>query len=330
MLNPNQFIKLPSDTKPQLVVVIDTEEEFDWSKKPQSTSTAVTAMSEIYRVQEIFKEYGIVPCYVVDHPIASNPSSVKSIKGYVDNNECEIGAHLHPWVNPPLVEELSFSNMYPGNLDKEIEFEKLKNLKNQIKSSFGITPTLYKAGRCGIGPNTAEILKELEFTIDVSVCAGFDYSADGGPDFSGSTSYPYWFGEGNESLEIPMTGGFVGMAGRFSRPLYNFSRYFDSVKATGILSNLSIVDRLMLSPEGYTREEHVKLTRSLIKKGLRTFTWNFHSPSVMPGMTEYTQTEKQVKEFLDLFRYYFDFFFEELGGEATTPTNLKKYLETLK
>jgi hypothetical protein len=220
--------------------------------------------------------------------------------------------------------------MYPGNLDKVTEYEKLKNLKNQIKSSFGITPTVYKAGRCGIGPNTAEILKELEFNIDISVCAGFDYSADGGPDFSGVTSHPYWFGESNQSLEIPMTGGFVGMAGRFSKPLYNFSGYFDSIKARGILSNLSIVDRLMLSPEGYTREEHVKLTRFLMKKGLRTFTWNFHSPSVVPGMTMYTQTEKQVREFLDSFRYYFDFFFEELGGEATTPTKLKFHLETAK
>jgi hypothetical protein len=328
MLNPNQFIKLPSDTKPQLIVVIDTEEEFDWSKKPQSTSTGVTAMSEIYRVQEIFNEYGIVPCYVVDHPIASTESSVKPLKGYLDNNECEIGAHLHPWVNPPLVEALSFSNMYPGNLEKAAEYEKLKCLKNQIKSSFGITPTVYKAGRYGIGPNTEEILKELEFTIDASVCTGFDYSADGGPDFSDSTAHPYWFGENKQSLEIPLTGGFVGMAGKLSKPLYNLSGHFDFIKARGILSRLSIVDRLMLSPEGYTREEHVKLTRFLIKKGLRTFTWNFHSPSVVPGMTMYTQTEKQVQEFLDLFRYYFDFFFEELGGEATTPTKLKAHLET--
>jgi hypothetical protein len=131
-----------------------------------------------------------VPCYSVDHPIASNQSSVKPLKNYLDNNECEIGAHLHPWVNSPLVEALSFSNMYPGNLEKAAEYEKFKCLKNQIKSSFVITPTVYKAGRYGIGPNTEEILKELEFTIDASVCTGFDYSTDGGPDFSDSTAHP--------------------------------------------------------------------------------------------------------------------------------------------
>jgi hypothetical protein len=47
------------------------------------------------------------------------------------------------------------------------------------------------------------------------------------------------------------------MAGKLSKPLYNFSGCFDFVKARGILSRLSIVDRLMLTPEGYTREEHI-------------------------------------------------------------------------
>jgi hypothetical protein len=36
----------------------------------------------------------------------------------------------------------------------------------------------------------AEKLKELESTIDILVCAGFYFSADGGLDFSASTSYP--------------------------------------------------------------------------------------------------------------------------------------------
>ncbi|MFT4608447.1 MAG: hypothetical protein ACI9YO_002533 [Gammaproteobacteria bacterium] len=80
MLNSTKPIRLSSDTKPKLIVVMDTEEEFDWSKKPQGSSTALKKMSEIYRVQEIFKEYGIVPCYVVDHPIVRNQSNVEPLK----------------------------------------------------------------------------------------------------------------------------------------------------------------------------------------------------------------------------------------------------------
>jgi hypothetical protein len=329
MLNTSTPIELCAETKPQLVVVIDTEEEFDWSQKPDSKATAVSAMSEIYRVQDIFDEYGIVPCYVVDYPIAANQTSVEPLKQYLDNGQCEIGAHLHPWVNPPLGEELTFLNMYPGNLAKQSEYEKLKCLKEQIERSFSISPEVYKAGRYGVGSNTTQILKELGFTIDVSICTGFDYRADGGPDFSDFSSHPCWFGGNERLLEIPLTGGFVGRAGGLSKNLYDVAGHFDAIKARGILSRLSIVDRLMLSPEGYTTEEHIKLTKHQYKKGLRTFTWNFHSPTVVPGMTMYTKTEKQVIEFLDSFRYYFDFFFGEMDGQPTTPTKLKTYLETL-
>ena len=329
MLNSDSLIKYPSESKPQLIVVIDTEEEFDWSKNPERSSTSVTAMSEIYRVQDIFNEYGIIPCYVVDYPIASQHESVKPLRDYLDKGQCEIGAHLHPWVNPPFTEDLTVSNMYPGNLGYKTERDKLITLKEKIEASFAIKPEIYKAGRYGVGADTEEILNELGFSIDLSVCTAFDYRGDGGPDFSDSPTEPYWVGSEKKILEIPLTGAFVGNAGKMSKHIYNVSGHLNLLKARGILSRLSIVDRLMLSPEGYTTNEHKKLTRFLYNKGVRTFTWNFHSPTVVPRMTMYTQNKKQVQDFLDSFRRYFDFFFGELSGEATTPTQIKSQLETL-
>jgi len=329
MINENKLIALGADIKPQLIVVVDTEEEFDWSKPPDRNATSVSAMSELYRVQDIFDEYNIVPCYVIDYPVAANPSSVALLKEIFDDKGCEIGAHLHPWVNPPHCEALTFANMYPGNLPKDTEYNKLKTLKEQIEQSFGDSPHIYKAGRYGIGPNTARIMESLGFDIDVSICTGFNYEADGGPDFSQYTSHPYWFGQNQKLLEIPLSGGFIGAAGRHSKTLYDVAGHLDLFKARWILSRLSIVDRLILSPEGYTPAEHVKLTRSLLDQGLRTFTWNFHSPTVVAGTTGYTKNKRDVNAFLDSFRYYFDFFFGELNGEATTPTQLKSFLKTV-
>ena len=39
-------------------------------------------------------------------------------------------------------------------------------------------------------PNTGEILESLGYEVDISVAASIDYSADGGPDYSGCTSDP--------------------------------------------------------------------------------------------------------------------------------------------
>lgn len=327
MLNNKEFIHYPVDSTPQLIAVIDTEEEFDWQAEPDPNATSVKAISELHLIQDVFNEYNIKPCYVVDHPIASQKLSVDVISEFYKKGQCEIGAHLHPWVSPPYEEELNRRNMFPGNLDYELEYKKLKNLTELIKKSFGLTPEIYRAGRYGIGKNTASILKKLNYKIDLSICSGIDFSYEGGPDFSDSFAQPFWFGENNDLLEIPLSGAFVGKTGKFSKFIYNSAGHLHLLKARAILSRLSIVDRLMLSPEGFTTKEHKKLTQYLYDRGVRVFSWNLHSTSVVPGLTSYNKTEKDVNDFLDSFRRYFDYFFEELNGVTTTPTQVKKDLD---
>ena len=323
MFENTQAVVLPPDLPPQLLVVIDTEEEFDWQAEPDSGADAVTAMDQIGRVQDIFNEYGITPCYVIDYPIASKPGGYQKLREYVQQGLCEIGAHLHPWVNPPVSENLTRVNTYPGNLPADLEREKLACLRDTIQKNLGVVPVAYKAGRYGFGPNTGRILEELGFRMDLSVCPPLDSRADGGPDYRRYDAWPFWFGSGSHALlEIPCTGGFTGWAGTAALPLYKGALALKKWRAPGILSRMGAVDRLMLSPEGFTSAEHIRLVKSLHGQGLRTFTWSFHSPSVVPGNTGYVQTEAQLAEFLDRFRRFFDFFLNDLGGQATTPTRL--------
>lgn len=330
MLAKHAPIRIPKDKRPQLIIVIDTEEEFDWNAPADRAQTGVSAMDLIYRAQDIFDEYGIKPCYVVDYPVVSQESGYRALKKIYDDGRCEIGAHLHPWVNPPFDEEMKPANTFPGNLDRAIEKEKLSVLANKIENVFGFRPTTYKAGRYGVGPNTTSILTELGFDIDLSLCPPVDYSSASGPDFSRCNAEPFWFGQEQNMLEIPVTGAFVGWAGTMARPLYNLAMKFKQFKLPGILSRLGAVDRLMLSPEGFSSKDHIKLTQALYDQGVRTFTWSFHSPSVVPGHTDYVRNEQELEAFLGTFRTFFDFFFNQLNGEATTPTELRSQLRGLK
>lgn len=319
----NEPVAFPSDTKPQLIVVIDTEEEFDWSAGPDRSATGVTAMDKISLVQDVFDQYGIVPCYVIDYPVATKKQGYEVLRSIYNDGRCEIGAHLHPWVNPPFEEELSNRNSFPGNLDPDKEEAKLKVLTDAIHETFGFNPVVYKAGRYGFGPNTKAILKKLGYEIDVSYCPPVDYAYIEGPDYSDCHAEPFWHDNEKELLEIPITGSFVGWAGALSKPLFNLSQAMRALKVPGIFSRISLVDRLMLSPEGFDTKEHIKLTNFLYQRGVRTFTWSFHSPTVVPGFTPYVNNDQQLTEFLDSFKRYFDYFFGQLGGEATTPTKLK-------
>ena len=61
MLNPKPLdycIVTPTETA-KLIVVVDTEEEFDWSKGFSRENTAVQSMRWINRVQAIFDQYRI-------------------------------------------------------------------------------------------------------------------------------------------------------------------------------------------------------------------------------------------------------------------------------
>ena len=98
------------------MVVIDTEEEFDWSRPHSRENTAVTSPATQTAAQSIFETKGLVPTYVVDYPVAISDLAREIMRPWAAAGRCIIGAHLHPWVNPPFEEAISAYNTYPGNL----------------------------------------------------------------------------------------------------------------------------------------------------------------------------------------------------------------------
>lgn len=323
------LIELPGDTRPILAVVIHTEEEFDWDKPYDRRATGVTHMRSIERAQEIFDAHGIVPNYVVDYPIASQDEAIRPLKAFADSGRALIGAHLHPWVSPPYVEQVNTRNSYPCNLPAALEAEKLERLTVQIESAFGSRPRTYLAGRYGFGANTGPILEELGYEVDISAAVPIDFSADGGPDYSDYTSHPYWFGKKRKLLGLPGTGGYVGWLRRGGTALYRTATRpaMRRLGVAGACARLRLMERIRLSPEDYTEPEMRRLTRVLLADGMRTFVFSFHSPSVMPGGTPYVRSAGDLERFLDKCRRYFSFFMTELNGMAMTPLEIRDALE---
>ncbi len=66
MLNSksSDYCHIGPEERPRLVVVIDTEEEFDWSRDFSRDNISVRSMQWIGRIQDIFDEYGITPARV--------------------------------------------------------------------------------------------------------------------------------------------------------------------------------------------------------------------------------------------------------------------------
>jgi hypothetical protein len=322
-------VRLAASARPILLVVVDTEEEFDWSADFDRANVGVEHMRSIGLLQGILDDFHIRPVYAADYPIATQPVSADPLREIQASGRCEIGAHLHPWVSPPFEEEVNARNSYPGNLAPALERSKLERLVEAIERGLGVRPRSYKAGRYGFGPHTGALLEELGFEVDLSRCPPFDFTADGGPDYSRATCDPVWVGPTRRVLAVPGTGGYVGFLRGSSAGLYRLATWprLRALRLPGILSRLGALDRLHLSPEGFLPEHHRSLTRALFDSGLRTFTFSLHSPSLRPGCTPYVRTEGERALFLDSCRRFFEFFHGELGGTSMTALELKRTLE---
>jgi hypothetical protein len=321
---PSAYVNLPEDFGTRFLVFVDTEEEFDWAgprRRRGSTTTTVTALPEM---QQRLRAAGIEPVYLVDYPVAGDPRAVSTLRGFVEAGEALVGAQLHPWVNPPLEEQLTTVNSFAGNLPPELELAKLAELTDLIERGIGRRPWIYRAGRYGIGPNSAELLDRLGYDLDVSVRALFDYSEEGGPDFTAIEPRPFWAGASGNILELPLSAAYVGLMRQRGERLFPMTRRLSL--ARGLLARGRLLARVPLTPEGTSAKEAIAAIRRLVEVGVQAISLSFHSPSLVPGHTPYVRNARDLRAFHRWWDIVLDFLASQ-GIEPASATELMRAAE---
>ena len=314
-------IQVPETWQPTLVVVVDTEEEFDWGAPFDTHARRTTNILYQSLAQEIMNRHGVIPTYVIDYPVANTPEAVSALRTIADQGRCEIGAHLHPWVSPPVEEHVNAYNSFPGNLPAALEREKLARLADQIETSFGSRPIIYKAGRYGLGPATFQILRELGFRTDTSVVPHTDFSASGGPNFAAFSARPFWANAG--LIELPLSVHFTGTLGKLGPTLYPaLTRTPGSLRLPGIAARVGLLERLRLSPEGHSLQDMKRQTRAALARGERYFMLTYHSSTLLPGGSPYVGTLEMREAFLQTLDGYLEFFMGECRGRASSVSDV--------
>src|SRR5678815_3009004 len=112
MLDPSTWTLIDWRDKgpPVLVVVVDTEAEFDWASHGSRRAAGVTSVKSQSQAQPIFERYGVRPTYILDYPVSSTPYAYQFIGDLYRSGACEIGAHLQPWDTPPFIEQATDQN----------------------------------------------------------------------------------------------------------------------------------------------------------------------------------------------------------------------------
>ena len=292
----------------KFIITIDTEADNQWDHGRELT---VENLKFIPRFQELCNNYGIKPTYLVTSEVCEDTFAKKIFRHYINNDQAEVGAHLHSWTTPPFQNKVGYMyndkyHAFATELPIDFLTEKIKTLTDQIESSFGKRPLSFRSGRFGYNKAIGKVLIESNYIVDSSVTPYVSWKknkgiprGEGGPDFINCSPFPSRYNFTNESvLEIPVTI----LPTKFPLNRSNsLSRYhFRNVNNNIILKvlrkvffyNQPLWFRPYLSTGISDFEELIKEAKRI---RLPYLVMMFHSSELMPGCSKYRPDKNSVE-----------------------------------
>jgi len=310
-----------SADKPKLIITVDTEEAFDWTRF-DPRDHRVAHPEDIDRFQQLAREFGAAPLYFLTYPLLNDSATTAYFRTLADKNEADLGLHPHQWNTPP-VDAVGDEGAgvhgggyysYQCNLPLELQAAKLKTLADAFETAFGFRATAHRAGRYGVDPGAYEALGRAGVRFDFSPSPGFDASHDGGPDFSGMSNRPFKVTRPRTPaiFVTPVCGGRALLKSHRFLPQGEGRFGFD---AGHFKTPSAITASVRLSCEGYGFGDIKALTKTLIAQGTPILTFSLHSTSLTAGGSPYAPNPAAVEAALAFTRRYLTFFRDEIGGE---------------
>ena len=318
--------------KPSLVVTVDTEEEGLWSGNYKSRGNTVRNVQGVPRFQAFCDRMGIRPTYLVDSPVVESKEAVEILRDIHDAGRAEIGAHLHPWCTPPIVNGTQQRYSYMCNLPAEQQRAKLAQLTLDIERKFDRRPTSFRAGRYGLDIVGARILEELGYLVDSSVIAFSNLSQDGGPDFSQVPLAPYYIGGHDlcapqatgRLLEVPVSVGYNRRSFDLVHAIRERCRHplIRPWRVIGILDRLGIIRQIKFSPEQADASRMNRLVDMYLQREVPCMVMMLHSSSLMPGYSPYVPDQERLERLYADLQTTFEYCFARHGMQSDTLTGL--------
>ncbi|HET7882825.1 MAG TPA: hypothetical protein VFL55_18220 [Acetobacteraceae bacterium] len=313
---------------PVCTVVIDAEEDFDWTHPAQGTAFSTSCMRQVADLPDIFGAYGAVPTYLLTYPVLSDPNVVCILQRQLEQGQCDVGVQLHPWVNPPFDPDEEQQVSFLGSLPPELEERKLLALQDKFRQCFGRPPTSFRTGRYGLGKRTAGLLEKHGFLVDTSLAPRTDFRNENGPDFTAYDCDPFWFGMARDLLELPLCRSLIGWGGAYARTLYGAASTPGLARwhMPAILSRLRCAERITLSPEGNDTPAMLRFLRSRLSAGQTLFSLSFHSSSLAVGHNPYVRSRADLHAFYDRLSGVLDAMESRLGFQFATLAQMPSLL----
>lgn len=312
-----------------VVITIDTEPDNVWA---DHHSRGVRNVPELLRLQRLLDEYGARATLLVTHEIATNDEAVAVLGRMAGDHGAEIGAHLHPWDNPPFLasgRDREF-HTHPHELPIESFEAKLATLTEAIEARFE-PPRSYRAGRYGFVAAHVPVLLRLGYSVDTSVTPLCDWRRKiglpkalggvGGANHRDAPLDPYLLddepsrGPAEARLwEAPVTI-------YASRPLSEYwLRRMARLPEIGqrILRMATGRSLVWARPTGFAADDLRAMLTAWLARGPAMVNIMFHSSELLAGGSPSTPTAGDVADVYDRLRLMLDLLVQDGRAKFTT------------
>lgn len=313
-------ILTPSPKRARLLVTIDSEEEFDWSGF-EADDHQVGRPDDIERLQRLCEDFGARPIYFLTYPLIVDKHTSAYFRGLKRRGAADLGVHVHAWNTPPIGAYETPAYSWQGNLPAEIHALKIKSIVDAFQDAFGESPIAHRAGRYGITPRAYSELAAIGLDYDFSPSPGFDFSADGGPDFTGMSNHPFTIENDSGRVRVtPVCGAWALRGGRM---------FLSQKGEPGFAGKRRTLPRSLAAPlrltcEGARFGEMTELTRRLLADRTPVLTFSIHSTTMTPGGNPYAHHSAAVNAALLMTRRYLEWFKNDLRGEIIDLDELRR------
>jgi hypothetical protein len=274
------------------VLTIDTEEEWLWDDEFPQHDCSVKNVAKLPDFQTFCASLGIRPTYFVDYAIANDATGSKILSQFAKENAAEIGAHLHPWCNPPYFGKTTEAESHVINLPIEQVEQKLDTLTDIIYQNIGVHPQSFRSGRWGINGQTLSLLASKGYKVDSSVYPFYKndfFSCLGAPGYPYFPSFENALSPSSQRslLELPVSAGFNIKNFKLGENIHDTLSQppFSWVKSIGVLWHSKLLRKIYLSPELTKSEDMTTLVDQCLAKRHPVVHMYLHSSSLIDGAT---------------------------------------------
>ena len=296
---------MPKENRPavRFILSVDTEEEFEWGGRFPQKDCDIENIKQIPKFQAFCDQLGVRPTYLVDYPVASDKPSAAIFRSIVEQGKAEVGAHLHPWCNPPLTEANGEYESHVSHLADDLIRSKLNILTDIIYTNIGVTPSSFRTGRWGTDEKVMRALVDSGYIVDSSMIPLYenDYFS-----FTDCSNQPYWpdlkrpcsEGEQRRIFEVPVSSGFTRSNYRLWQKIHKWlsGRMLRHLHLIGLLWRLQIVKKVYLSPELANTKDMNALVWSELQNKHTVFHMFLHSSSLLSGKSQYSRSSADVMQ----------------------------------